>query len=187
MPAVRTIRAIRYPSIHKRFSAVHKFVLFAGIAVLTLAAGYAGWSFRDGLSTSSAPATVAVSARGAATHTPRYMLNVILHTPEEIGALLSRAEELARARPPAETDVGIALVLHGPEVEFFARHRYARYKTLVDRAQRLNAAHIIEIKICRTEMKSRGLKAADIPEFIELVPYGPDEIARLQRRGYIYL
>jgi intracellular sulfur oxidation DsrE/DsrF family protein len=115
------------------------------------------------------------------------LLNVILHTPEEIGALLSRAEELARARPPAATDVGIALVLHGPEVEFFARPQYARYKTLVDRAQRLDAARIIEIKICQTEMKSRGLKAADIPEFIEPVPYGPDEIARLQRRGYIYL
>lgn len=165
---------------------MYKFVLFA-VAVLTLAAGYAGWVSRDGLSPPSAPATSASNTRGASTPAPRYLLNVILHTPEEIGALLSRAEELARARPPAETDVGIALVLHGPEVEFFARHQYARYKALVDRAQRLDAAHVIEIKICQTEMKSRGLKAADIPEFIQPVPYGPDEIARLQHRGYIYL
>ncbi|MBI3571304.1 MAG: hypothetical protein HY082_09395 [Gammaproteobacteria bacterium] len=43
------------------------------------------------------------------------------------------------------------------------------------------------VKMCRTEMKILGIKEEDIPAFIELVPYGPDEEKRLLRNGYIYL
>jgi intracellular sulfur oxidation DsrE/DsrF family protein len=36
-------------------------------------------------------------------------------------------------------------------------------------------------------MRRLGLRKEDIPAFIELVPYGPDEEERLRRNGYVYL
>jgi intracellular sulfur oxidation DsrE/DsrF family protein len=36
-------------------------------------------------------------------------------------------------------------------------------------------------------MKRLGIGEEDIPAFIELVPYGPDEEMRLRRNGYVYL
>ncbi|OGI52816.1 MAG: hypothetical protein A2809_02035 [Candidatus Muproteobacteria bacterium RIFCSPHIGHO2_01_FULL_61_200] len=82
---------------------------------------------------------------------------------------------------------GIALVLHGPEIEIFAKRNYSRFQRTVDQAARLDAEHIIEIKMCRTEMRNRGIKEEDVPAFIEFVPYGPDEEERLRREGYVYL
>ena len=117
----------------------------------------------------------------------RYLFNVTLHTPEEIARLLARAEQLAQTMRTKDTRTGIALVLHGPEIEMFAKKNYPRFRKTVDQAARLDAGHVIEVKICLTEMRHLGLRKEDIPEFIELVPYGPDEEERLRRNGYIYL
>jgi intracellular sulfur oxidation DsrE/DsrF family protein len=126
-------------------------------------------------------------ATGITTEDGRYLFSVTLHTPEEIAGLLTRAEELAKTRHPDSRHTGIALVLHGPEIEIFAKKNYARFRETVDRAARLNAARIIEVKMCRTEMKRLGIGEKDIPDFIGLVPYGPDEEMRLRRNGYVYL
>ncbi len=117
----------------------------------------------------------------------RYLFNVTLHTPEEIARLLARAEQLAQTMRTDDTRTGIALVLHGPEIEMFAKKNYPRFRKTVDQAARLDASHVVEIKMCLTEMRRLGLRKEDIPAFIELVPYGPDEEARLRRNGYVYL
>ncbi len=117
----------------------------------------------------------------------RYLFNVTLHTPEELAGLLARAEQLAQSMRADNSRTGIALVLHGPEIEMFAKKNYPRFRKIVERAARLDAAHVIEIKMCRTEMRNRGIKEEDVPAFIEFVPYGPDEEERLRRNGYVYL
>ncbi len=117
----------------------------------------------------------------------RYLFIVTLHTPEEIADLLARAEQLSRTLRTDNTRTGIALVLHGPEIEIFAKQNYPRFRNVVDRAERLDSAHVIEVKMCLTEMRRLGLRKEDIPAFIELVPYGPDEEDRLRRNGYVYL
>ena len=117
----------------------------------------------------------------------RYLFNVTLHTPEELAGLLTRAEELAKTTRADSRHTGIALVLHGPEIEIFAKKNYSRFRKTVDLAARLDAGRIIEVKMCRTEMKHLGIREEDIPDFIELVPYGPDEEERLRRNGYVYL
>ena len=117
----------------------------------------------------------------------RYLFNVTLHTPAEIAGLLARAEQLAQTMRTDDARTGIALVLHGPEIEMFAKQNYPRFQKTVDQAARLDAAHVIEVKMCLTEMRRLGLQKEDIPEFIELVPYGPDEEERLRRNGYVYL
>ena len=131
-----------------------------------------------------APATPATSLTA---EDGRYLFNVTLHTPQEIAGLLTRAEELARTTRVDNRRAGIALVLHGPEIEIFAKKNYSRFRKMVDLAARLNNAHIIEVKMCRTEMKILGIREEDVPDFIELVPYGPDEEMRLRQRGYVYL
>ena len=117
----------------------------------------------------------------------RYLFNVTLHTPEEIAGLLARAEQLAQSMPADNPRTGIALVLHGPEIEIFAKKNYPRFQKIVDQAARLDAEHVIEVKMCLTVMRRLGLRKEDIPGFIELVPYGPDEEERLRRNGYVYL
>jgi len=117
----------------------------------------------------------------------RYIFNVTLHTPEEIAHLLTRAEQLARTVRTDNVSTRIALVLHGPEIEIFAKNNYRQFQKIVDEAERLDTENIIEVKMCLTEMRRRGLRKEDVPAFIELVPYGPDEEERLRRNGYVYL
>jgi hypothetical protein len=114
------------------------------------------------------------------------VLDVSVHSLDELRVLLDRAEELAM-RPQAQGEkAGIVLVLHGPEVEFFAISNYPRYKDVVDRAARLDAFDVVDVKICRTMMEHLGVERDDIPAFIEQVPYGPGEMERLVREGYVY-
>jgi hypothetical protein len=156
------------------------------IAVVLIAGMAAAW-LTASLQPRAPSAPPPSPAAGLTTEDGRYLFSVTLHTPEEIAGLLTRAEELAKTRRPDSHHTGIALVLHGPEIEIFAKRNYARFRETVDRAARLNDGRIIEIKMCRTEMKRLGIGEEDIPDFIELVPYGPDEELRLRRNGYVYL
>jgi len=114
------------------------------------------------------------------------VLDVSVHSLDELRVLLDRAEELAmRPQPPGEK-AGVVLVLHGPEVEFFAISNYSRYKDIVDKAARLDAFDVVDVKICRTMMEKLGVERDEIPAFIEQVPYGPGEVGRLVREGYVY-
>jgi intracellular sulfur oxidation DsrE/DsrF family protein len=117
----------------------------------------------------------------------RFVYDIVLHEPEQIRELLSRVEQLAGRVAVREDDPGIALVLHGPEVGLFARENYARYKDLVDRAAALDAQGVIEIKVCATRMRQLGFSEEDMPPFAEIVPFGPAEVDRLVRRGYVLM
>ncbi|WP_297528663.1 DsrE family protein [Thiohalobacter sp.] len=113
--------------------------------------------------------------------------DISLHDPGELMLLLRRLEQLSEGPQASGTQPSVALVLHGPELAYFARDHYDHYRELVDLAARLDAFHVIEVKACRTRMKALGLKPEDMPAFIELVPYGPDEVERLRREGYLVM
>ena len=115
----------------------------------------------------------------------RAVLDVSVHTMEGLRILLDRAEELAMTPRPRGENASVVLVLHGPEVEFFAIKNYDRYRDIVDQAARLDAFDVVDVKICQTMMGERGIEQHDIPSFIELVPYGPGEVERLEQEGYV--
>ena len=122
----------------------------------------------------------------------RFVIDVTLHTADEIEALLTRAEELYESGNNKNngvkyTRVGIALVLHGDEIKLFDKKSYKKYKKIVDKAAKLDANNVIEIKICSTKMKALGLEEKDMPPFAEIVPFGPDEVDNLVKKGYLYL
>ncbi|NNG13298.1 MAG: hypothetical protein HKM88_08630 [Halobacteria archaeon] len=116
----------------------------------------------------------------------RAVLDISVHTQEELRVLFERAGELAmKPKPPGEK-ASIVLVLHGPEVDFFSIKNYDTYKDIVDEAARLDAFDVVDIRICQTMMKARGIEPDDIPSFIEQVPYGPGEVERLVEEGFLY-
>ena len=116
----------------------------------------------------------------------RAVYDLSVHTPEEMRAILNRLEDLATAPRRTGEQAGIALVLHGPEIDFFAIRNYGKYRDIVDLAAKLDAFREIEVKVCQTMMRELGLGSEDIPAFIEQIPYGPGEIERLRQEGYLY-
>lgn len=116
----------------------------------------------------------------------RVVLDISVHTEEELRVLFDRAGQLAAKLQPAGQQASIVLVLHGPEVEFFSTRNYDSYREIVDQAARLDALDIVDVKICQTMMKIAGVERDDIPSFIEQVPLGSAEIDRLVEEGYVY-
>ena len=116
----------------------------------------------------------------------RAVLDITVHTIEELEVLLERAEQLAQSPRAGDGDASVVLVLHGPEVEFFSTRNYEQYKDIVDRAARLDTLDIIDVRICQTMMAAKGIARDDIPPFIDQVPDGRVEVERLVREGYVY-
>lgn len=116
----------------------------------------------------------------------RVVLDISVHTLEELQVLFDRAESYAMTPRPAGENASIVLVLHGPEVDFFSIRNYAQYKDIVDQAARLDAFEVVDIRICQGMMRERGIAREDIPSFIEQVPLGSAEIDRLIGEGYVY-
>lgn len=123
---------------------------------------------------------------GAGADPERVVLDISVHTEEELRVLFDRAGQLAEKLQPAGQEASIVLVLHGPEVEFFSTRNYDSYTEIVDQAARLDALDIVDVKICQTMMKIAGVERDDIPSFIEQVPLGSAEVDRLVREGYVY-
>jgi len=117
----------------------------------------------------------------------KFMFSVSLHKEKEIDSLLTRADELSKVMRTNGNESRIALILHGPEVKFFTRKNYNEHRKIVDRAEKLNDRKIIEVKICKTKLDEYGIRDDEIPEFIEIIPYAPDEEKRLLEQGYVYL
>jgi intracellular sulfur oxidation DsrE/DsrF family protein len=115
----------------------------------------------------------------------RYLFDVSDHSPEDIEALLYRAEEIRETHAEGYDDLEIVLILHGPDINIFKQENYDKHKAIVDLAAKLDAFDIIDMKICEKSMSNMGIDRSEVPAFIESVPYAPDEIRRLREEGYI--
>jgi len=115
----------------------------------------------------------------------RQFADISLHTAEELDLLFDHVEALLdRPRGEGEAPI-ISLVLHGPEVEFFALENYGRYRDIVDRAAKLAALGAVDISICQTRMRQLKLGKDEVPAFLRQVPYGPGEVKLLREQGYV--
>ena len=118
---------------------------------------------------------------------PNRVADISVHTPEELEILFARVEQLLeRPRTGNETPL-VNLVLHGPEIEFFAIKNYGEYKSIVDHAAKLAALGAVDISICQTQMRNLGIAADEVPSFLRPVPFGPDEVERLIESGFVYM
>ena len=64
---------------------------------------------------------------------------------------------------------------------------YSRFRNIVDKAAELDADGVIDVKMCKTQMEELGIKDNEVPAYIDIVPYGPDEVKTLIKKGYIYM
>lgn len=117
---------------------------------------------------------------------PGVVFDINVHTREELELVLRRMEGLSQGAAEDRPE-RITLVLHGPEVAFFATRNYAEYRDLVDLAAKLSAFELVDIKMCKAQMQTLGIEAAEIPPFIELVPFGPAEVDRLRMETYVVM
>lgn len=115
----------------------------------------------------------------------KYIADLKLHTEAEISALLQKAEDYYQQHGDA-VDTPIQLVLHGSEVHFFRKKNYEQYKSIVDKAAKLDAFNVVDVKICETWMRYNDTNKAELPAFVDTVPLGPEEEKRLMRQGYSY-
>jgi hypothetical protein len=117
----------------------------------------------------------------------KFMFSVTLHKREEIDSLLTRADSLSRTMRANGNKSAIALILHGPEIKLFTRKNYKQNRDIIEKAERLDEENVIQVKVCKTKMKELGIKDEDLPSFMEIIPYAPDEEKKLLDQGYVYL
>jgi len=117
----------------------------------------------------------------------QFVADISVHTVEELEVLFDRIEQLLDRPRGADEAPLISVVLHGPEVDFFTLQNYQQYKGVVDRAAKLSALGAVDISICRTQMRVRGIETDQVPAFLNQVPYGPGEVERLLDEGYVVM
>ena len=110
----------------------------------------------------------------------KVVYDVHVKTVEAVGSVLDRASYLSSITGAEPFDQSIVLVLHGPELNFFAIENYSEYNTLMHRAQSLVESDVLTIKMCKIAAKNQGYQPEDIHGFIEMIPMGDAEIIRLQ-------
>lgn len=101
--------------------------------------------------------------------------------------MLTRADELSKTMRKQGNESSIALILHGDEIRFFTNGNYKQNRDIVDRAARLDGDKVIEVKVCKTKLDELGISDKEMPSFVEIIPYAPDEEKRLLKQGYIYM
>ncbi len=116
-----------------------------------------------------------------------YLFDLIDHEPEQIKQLLERAKSLSRTVNTSNGKSRIAMVIHGPDIEIFDVKNYIKNKDIIDLAAQLDAADIIDFKVCQVTADARGINKSNFPSFMEVVPFAPDEIDRLENEGYVEL
>ena len=110
----------------------------------------------------------------------KIVYDVNVKTLGAMNGVLDRASYLSKITGADPFDSSIVLVLHGPEIEFFARENYQKYKELVHRAQSLVEGETLKIRMCKLAAEGHGYKPNQIHGFIKVVPMGDAEIIRLQ-------
>ncbi|MCG8611946.1 MAG: hypothetical protein MI864_15580 [Pseudomonadales bacterium] len=116
----------------------------------------------------------------------RYVARIELHTPEEIEALFGKASQLIEDGEHYSGGEPIAFILHGPEIGIFAKSNFQKYRSLVRQAAELDAFNVIDLKVCEYYLQKLNISPADLPPFVETVPFGPTEEKRLLNQGYVH-
>ena len=110
----------------------------------------------------------------------KVVYDVNVATLRAMNSVLDRASYLSRITGADPFDSSIVLVLHGAEIEFFAKENYQKYKELMHRAQSLVEGETLKIRMCKLAAEGHGFKPKDIHGFVNIIPMGDAEIIRLQ-------
>jgi intracellular sulfur oxidation DsrE/DsrF family protein len=119
---------------------------------------------------------------------PKVVYDVAVKTVDRVNSVLDRASYLSKITGADPFATSIVLVLHGDEINFFARKNEKKYEDLMVRAKSLVTAEVLKIRMCEIAAEGHGYKPEDIQGFVEMVPMGDAEIVRLQtEEGHAYM
>ena len=135
----------------------------------------------------AAPSVVLKPAPAAETER-KFLFDVSGHSADEFRALLLRAQKIyEESDPDARSNLEVVMVLHGPDIQFFAADRVEDYGDIVDLAAKLDAFGVFDFKLCAATASRLGVSESEVPAFVEFVPYGPQEVNRLEAAGFVRL
>lgn len=118
----------------------------------------------------------------------KVVYDVSVGSEQAFANVLDRASYLSQLYQADPFESSIVLVLHGNEINFFARKDFKRYEALMRRAQSLTVGTTIEFRMCRIAARAHGYEPEDIQGFVTMVPMADAEIVRLQtEQGYAYM
>lgn len=118
----------------------------------------------------------------------KVVYDAAVNSEKKLISVLDRASYLSKLTGADPFDSSIVIVLHGPEINYFAIENYAKYKDLVTRAQSLTVGGTVTFRMCKLAAEGLGFAPKDIHGFIEIVPMGDAEIIRLQyEEGHAYM
>ena len=150
------------------------FCLFINLPALAAKAGSAPWGGATLTPTKYKP--------------PKVVYDVHVKTVGAVESVIDRASYLSKITGADPFEQSIVLVLHGAEINFFARKNYDKYKELMHRAQSLVDSETLKIKMCKVAAEGQGYQPEDIHGFVEMVPMADAEITRLQfEEGHAYM
>lgn len=131
----------------------------------------------DGLLTAEAPSEMSAPSG--------LLADIVVHTPDAVLDVLERLDDLAGSAEGFPAHEPVIMVLHGDEAATFTRANYSTYKVAVDRAARLAAFGLLDVRVCERWMREQGVLQSDLPSFVATVPDGQSEALRLEREGYV--
>ncbi len=106
---------------------------------------------------------------------------------DEFSSVLDRISYLNTRLGNDPLSTSIVVVLHGDEIEYFARDKELDYDGLMERTLSLTSGETIEFRVCRVSARRRGYQSADLQSFVRVVPMADAEIVQLQFNGYAYM
>ncbi|MDG1937467.1 MAG: hypothetical protein P8I62_01220 [Pseudomonadales bacterium] len=81
--------------------------------------------------------------------TEKYLADIVIHSPEELYAILARADKLLKSgKFSVKGSSPIVFLLHGDEAHILFKGQYEQNKPVVDLAAKLTAFNVVDIKIC---------------------------------------
>lgn len=113
--------------------------------------------------------------------------DVAVDEPEAMEGVLDRVSFLNNQYEADPFDAHIVVVLHGAEMDIFARENFEEHEELARRAESLTQAGPIEFRICAAAASAYGYEVEDLHGFAEVVPMADAEIIELQQEGYAYM
>ena len=119
---------------------------------------------------------------------PKVVYDVAVNSVGKLTSVLDRASYLSKITGADPFETSIVLVLHGNEIEYFARKNENKHQELMVRARSLVTAETLKIRMCRIAAEGHGFKPEDIQDFVEMIPMGDADIVRLQNEeGHAYM
>ena len=111
-------------------------------------------------------------------------IDIYPKTEEDIRVILDTLEQRVTDNTTSSAPP-IVMMLHGPQANLFLKQNFSANRSLIDSTAKLTGYGVLDVKICETWMRSNGHERSALFPFIDTVPYGAGELARLrEEEGY---